>query len=232
MKKWHTATKFIKLIERGLSWAESIDFDVTMPQSFQVTEQSILPAKLKAIPLLSSKAEILDLIGKTQLSDDTMGFVMSSLFESKASIITVDTNVIGPMEHGAVSVPMTVFADMFKNLSKEKILIPVCCNKNHWCGIMVDVDRTEAIVYDPMASTYMNGVRALTEKIVTQLPTFAPRKYRVSPYRGNLGVQVDSFNCGMYVLLAFEVFAGADELSYLNRKELQYLRYRYLCMCA
>ncbi|KAI9999295.1 hypothetical protein PInf_004117 [Phytophthora infestans] len=172
----------------------------------------------------SDPAEILDLIGKTQLSNDTMGFVMSSLFESKASIITLDTNVIGPIEHGAVSGPMTVFADMFKNLSKEKILIPVCCNKNHWCGIMVDVERTEAIVYDPMDSTYMVGVRALTEKIVTQLSNFAPRQYRVSPYRGNLGVQVDSFNCGMYVLLAFEVFAGADGLSYLNRKGLQYLR--------
>ncbi|EEY67947.1 uncharacterized protein PITG_18363 [Phytophthora infestans T30-4] len=53
------------------------------------------------------------------------------------------------MEHGAVSVPMTVFADMFKNLSTEKILIPVCCNKNHWCGIMVDVERTEAVVLQP-----------------------------------------------------------------------------------
>ncbi|KUF93266.1 hypothetical protein AM587_10000684 [Phytophthora nicotianae] len=113
----------------------------------------------------------------------------------------------------------------------EKILIPVICGKNHWCSIMIDLTCKDVLIYDPMNSSYGSKVRPLADKLVTMLPDFAPRKYRVRLYLSELGVQVDSYSCGMYMLLAFEVFAGANTLSLLSRKELQYLRYRYLCMC-
>ncbi|KAF1783777.1 hypothetical protein GQ600_12557 [Phytophthora cactorum] len=44
-------------------------------------------------------------------------------------------------------------------------------------------------------------------------------------------VQTDSYNCGVYVLLAFKVFCGAEPLGHLDKKTLQCLRYRYLRMC-
>ncbi|GMF23146.1 unnamed protein product [Phytophthora fragariaefolia] len=38
-------------------------------------------------------------------------------------------------------------------------------------------------------------------------------------------------NCGVYVLLAFEIFGGASPLGYVNKQTLQCLRYRYLRLC-
>ncbi|GMF47033.1 unnamed protein product [Phytophthora fragariaefolia] len=77
-------------------------------------------------------------------------------------------------------------------------------------------------IYDPMKSSYTVRVPALAESLIVQLPDYAPRKYRVHHYQTDLGIQVDSFNCGVYVLLAFEVFAGAQGLCMLGREELQY----------
>ncbi|POM62998.1 hypothetical protein PHPALM_27779 [Phytophthora palmivora] len=44
-------------------------------------------------------------------------------------------------------------------------------------------------------------------------------------------VQSDSYNCGVYVLLAFEIFCGSESLGHLDKKTLQCMRYRYLRMC-
>ncbi|KAJ8552564.1 hypothetical protein ON010_g9981 [Phytophthora cinnamomi] len=55
-----------------------------------ITQQTDLPAKLKRIPLLSPTAELLDLVGKAQLSDDTMNTVMSTLFRQRAGVIIVN----------------------------------------------------------------------------------------------------------------------------------------------
>ncbi|OWZ19049.1 hypothetical protein PHMEG_0006761 [Phytophthora megakarya] len=96
----------------------------------------------------------------------------------------------------------------------------------------MNLELKDVCIYDPMKSSYANSVRAIMETLVTWLPDYAPRKYRAHHYQSDLGVQVDSYNCGVYVLLAFEEFAGAQGLSMLSRKELQYLRYRYLAVCV
>lgn len=178
------------------------------------------------------QAAILDLVGKTCLSEDTMNIVMAKLFGSRSDVIIVDPSIIGSVEGEAMPGIAAVFADVFASVTNEKIFIPVCCSKNHWCGISLDLEMAEAAVYDPMGSTYALKVRALTEALLVQLPDYAPRKFRVRPYHTDLGVQVDSYNCGIYVLVAFEEIAGAKGLCMLSRKELQYLRYRYICMCA
>ncbi|KAG3119022.1 hypothetical protein PI125_g2394 [Phytophthora idaei] len=61
---------------------------------------------------------------------------------------------------------------------------------------MIDVELKDVYIYDPMASSYIVSIRAIAEKLVTQLPDYALRKYRVHHYQGDLGVQVDSYNCG------------------------------------
>ncbi|ETP34000.1 hypothetical protein F442_17592, partial [Phytophthora nicotianae P10297] len=90
---------------------------------------------------------------------------------------------------------------------------------------MLDLTTAEVLIIDPMNSSYRVEVRRLAKELMIMLPDFAPRKYRIRPYRSEFGAQVDSYNCGMYMLLGFEVFAGAESLRLLSRKELQYLRY-------
>ncbi|KAG6944259.1 hypothetical protein JG687_00017967 [Phytophthora cactorum] len=83
------------------------------------------------------------------------------------------------------------------SLVLTKILIPLCCHKNHWCRIVVDAQLKDACVYDLMFSSYNVSVRSIEEKLATKQPDYAPRKYCEHHYQGDLGVQVDSYNCGI-----------------------------------
>ncbi|ETO99761.1 hypothetical protein F441_22819 [Phytophthora nicotianae CJ01A1] len=229
MKKWHRAMKSIQYVEKAISWIETIDFTLPMPQAFRAESDPDMIPKLKAIPLLSVQAEALELVGKSPLGDGTVNTLMLKLFAERVDTIGIDTSIAGNVMNGFL--PVDTMKSVLLGATGEKILIPVICGKNHWCSIMIDLTCKDVLIYDPMNSSYGSKVRPLADKLVTMLPDFAPRKYRVRLYLSELGVQVDSYNCGMYMLLAFEVFAGANTLSLLSRKELQYLRYRYLCMC-
>ncbi|KAF1785472.1 hypothetical protein GQ600_2957 [Phytophthora cactorum] len=46
-----------------------------------------------------------------------------------------------------------------------------------------------------------------------------------------MGVQLDSYNCGLFVLLAFEHVTGVPSVGQMDKKLLMYLRYRYLSLC-
>ncbi|KAG3008492.1 hypothetical protein PC116_g13767 [Phytophthora cactorum] len=85
-------------------------------------------------------------------------------------------------------------------------------------------------IYDSSSSTYLTCVRSVAQTLITLLPEGARPSPRVQTYESGLGVQVDSYNCGVYVLLAFEMFCGAEPLGHLDKKSLQCLRYRYLYM--
>ncbi|POM71858.1 LOW QUALITY PROTEIN: Hypothetical protein PHPALM_11515 [Phytophthora palmivora] len=179
--------KVIKLVEKAFTWVSAIDFSTPMPASIQVVQHIEILSKVKTIPLLSTKVrknakcqtEILDLVCKTQLSDDTINVVMARLFGSRNDVIVMKPNIIGNISNGEISITVAIFADVFAGMKTEKICIPVCCNKIHWCGIMVNTRLKDACIYDPMSSNYAVAVRALVEKLVTQLPEYAPRKYRV-----------------------------------------------------
>ncbi|ETO59257.1 hypothetical protein F444_22373 [Phytophthora nicotianae P1976] len=84
--------------------------------------------------------------------------------------------------------------------------------------------------YDPMSSSYSLTVRVLAQKIALHLPAITGR-YRVDPYVTDFGVQLDSYNCGIYVLLAFETFSSEDSIGEQRKKTLKYQRYRYLQIC-
>ncbi|ETP16413.1 hypothetical protein F441_08972 [Phytophthora nicotianae CJ01A1] len=178
--------------------------------------------------------DVRNLVRKLKASENGSGPSSSAkrlkkLFAERVDTIGIDTSIAGNVMNGFL--PVDTMKSVLLGATGEKILIPVICGKNHWCSIMIDLTCKDVLIYDPMNSSYGSKVRPLADKLVTMLPDFAPRKYRVRLYFSELGVQVDSYNCGMYMLLAFEVFAGANTLSLLSRKELQYLRYRYLCMC-
>ncbi|KAG4064358.1 hypothetical protein PC123_g797 [Phytophthora cactorum] len=149
---------------------------LTIPMAFQVAQQMDLTSKVKPMPLVSVKAEVLDLIGKTQLSDDTMNIVMVKLFGPRKDVIVVSPDVIGSFGDVGTSVLMSMFADAIAGVKYEKNLIPVCCHKYHWCATMIDVELKDISIYDPTSSSYIVGVRAIAEKLATQLPDYAPRR--------------------------------------------------------
>ncbi|KAG6616185.1 uncharacterized protein IUM83_03827 [Phytophthora cinnamomi] len=71
----------------------------------------------------------------------------------------------------------------------------------------------------------------LWHQMNTMLPDGVRPSARLVTHDPGLGVQSDSYNCGVYVLLAFEMFCGSEPLGHLDKKTLQCMRYRYLRMC-
>ncbi|KAE9341402.1 hypothetical protein PF008_g10642 [Phytophthora fragariae] len=173
--------------------------------------------------------QALELVGKSALGDDTVNTLMLKMFAANVNTVVVDTSVAGNVMNGFM--PVESMQKICTGVTKEQILTPVICGKNHWCSIMMDLMTKDVCIYDPMNSSYGVNLHPIADKLAMMVPNAAPRRYRVRAYHSDLGVQVDSYNCGVYMLLAFELFAGAENISQLSRKELQYLRYRYLCMC-
>ncbi|KAI9998045.1 hypothetical protein PInf_002379 [Phytophthora infestans] len=97
---------------------------------------------------------------------------------------------------------------------------------------MVDLEKGRVHVYDSMASSYMIGVRAVAQQMIMMLPGGVRPSARLVTHDHKLGVQYDSYNCGVYVLLAFEMFSGSEPLGHLDKKTLQCMRYRYFRICA
>ncbi|KAE9041417.1 hypothetical protein PR001_g6625 [Phytophthora rubi] len=221
--------KSIQHVDKAVKWIDTIDFNIQMPDRFKVERDPYILHKLKEIPLLSVQAEALELVGKSALGDDTVNTLMLKMFAANVNTVVVDTSVAGNVMNGFM--PVESMQKICTGVTKEQILIPVICGKNHWCSIMMDLMTKDVCIYDPMNSSYGVNLRPIADKLAMMVPNAAPRRYRVRAYHSDLGVQVDSYNCGVYMLLAFELFAGAENISQLSRKELQYLRYRYLCMC-
>ncbi|KAG3110498.1 hypothetical protein PI124_g19673 [Phytophthora idaei] len=112
---------------------------------------------------------------------------------------------------GQVEAVKEAIRNKMAGLSEEKVLFPVNCNGNHWCFMVMNLEKGKMLI--------------------SLLPNGARPSQRVQTYESGLGVQVDSYNCGVYVLLTFKVFCGAEPLGHLDKKTLQCLRYRYLRMC-
>ncbi|KAE9008094.1 hypothetical protein PF005_g10451 [Phytophthora fragariae] len=70
MKKWHALINTVQKLEKALGWMKQLQFARVDNRSFQVEENLELPVVLKNIPLISNKAQVLDLTAKECLSDD------------------------------------------------------------------------------------------------------------------------------------------------------------------
>ncbi|KAG3135983.1 hypothetical protein PC128_g25975 [Phytophthora cactorum] len=229
MKMWHRAVKALDTIEKTQKWAVSVNLEVVVPDSYHVEADPDLSDKMGAIPLLSEKMETLDLAAKSQLIDGAMMKVLHKLSATNPSIVVTDRVVWGAVVDGKIDLPTESLKEMFVCTSNEKILLPINCNERHWCGIMVEMEKNRILHYDLMKYSYILSVRAIAQRLAICLPS-ASERYYVEPYTTELGVQADSYNCGIYVLLAFEEFIGGNKLEFRDKKMLQYLRYRYLSM--
>ncbi|KAE9285248.1 hypothetical protein PF001_g21996 [Phytophthora fragariae] len=231
MKKWHRACDVLKQIEKTLKWMKQLEFSRLANSSFAVEEDPDLPEKLKAIGILSTETQVLDLTAKQCITDEVMITVMLKKFGPDPNIVIFDASALGVVVDGSVGADTASIQRAMRGLSTEIVLFPVNCNNNHWCSIVINLAKGKVSIYDSSSSSYLLGVRAVAQTLIPLLPSTVEMSLRVQTYESGLGVQTDSYNCGIYVLIAFEIFCGAEPLGHLDKKTLQCLRYRYLRMC-
>ncbi|GMF39725.1 unnamed protein product [Phytophthora fragariaefolia] len=153
-----------------------------MPDQFKAEPDANILSKIKAISLLS--AEALEVVGKSALGD--VNTLMMKMFAGQVNIVVINTSVIGNVMNGFM--PVESMRNVFAGVSTEKILIPVICDKNHWCLIMMDLVMKDVCIYDPMKSSYGVNLRSIADKLTIMVPDEAPRRYRVRAYQSDLGV--------------------------------------------
>ncbi|ETP05260.1 hypothetical protein F441_18101 [Phytophthora nicotianae CJ01A1] len=224
MKKWHAATVACKKIGNALTWISKMDFSRHGNSGFYVEADPTLPNKLKKMQILTSQIEVLALVGKELISDEVMHKLLTKLFLPGSGVVVFDAFTLGVVVDGEVSTSNDVIREALSGVSNDKVLIPVNCHGNHWCSIMINLEGGTVDVYDSSSSSYLVGVRAVAQKMMILLPTNVKKPARVRTFESSLGVQTDSYNCGIYVLLGFEMFCGAEPLGYLDKKALQCLR--------
>ncbi|KAG3083065.1 hypothetical protein PI124_g19028 [Phytophthora idaei] len=98
-----------------------------------------------------------------------------------------------------------------------------------WCAIRLTLERNEITYYDSMRLSNALTLRSLAHRLVPHLPQTEGR-YRVDAYVSEMGTQLDSYNCGGYILLAFAMYCGAEIVGGLRKKILHFLRYHSLQM--
>ncbi|KAE9358039.1 hypothetical protein PF008_g2869 [Phytophthora fragariae] len=177
------------------------------------------------------EVEVLDLAATGCLSDNTMTTLMAKTFAPDPTRIVGSANLVNVILGNNFAVDHAGVKTLFFSASAEHAMIPVNCNGNHWCSIMIDFAEQKLFYYDPMESTYKLGLRAAAQSIKSIVPGWQSRTARVQPCASTLGVRTDSYSCGIYVLVTFEVFSGAVSPGIVDKKTLQHLRYRYLSMC-
>ncbi|KAI9985424.1 hypothetical protein PInf_004782 [Phytophthora infestans] len=222
MKQYHRAIAAVRQVEKELAWIPTVNLTLAVEEDPSLTD------KIESLRLLSSEMEVLDLAATGCLSEDTMTTLMTKRFGSDPTRILGNANFVSVNLGSDVVVDRDGLEALFLGASMERAIIPVNCNGNHWSSIMIDFTEHKLFYYDPMDSSYKVGLRAATQVIKSMVPSLQSCTGRVQPYTSTLGVQTDSYNCGIYILATFEIFSGADSPGFVDKKNLQHLRYRYL----
>lgn len=174
---------------------------------------------------------MLDFAAKGSLEDTTMWTAMQKLFGTDNMVVMINPTTVSITRNDSIRTDRDALRVALNEVSSQRILIPINCSGNHWCAIIVNSATDEILLYDPMHSSYMASIRAVAGSLVSLLPGAGVKRYRTRLYESSLGIQTDSYNCGVYVLLVFEMLCGANAVGAVDKKMLQCLRYRYLCMC-
>ncbi|ETM50973.1 hypothetical protein L914_05089 [Phytophthora nicotianae] len=147
-----------------------------------------------------------------------MHLVFSKRFGLNPNVTIFDAESLGVVVDGNILADKEMIRRNLAGLSKELVLFPVNCNGNHWCSVMINLEKGSVAIYDSSSSSYLTSVRSVAQTLIMLLPELARPRPRVQTYESGLGVQLDSYNCGVYVLLAFEMFCGGDPLGHLHKK--------------
>ncbi|GMF41589.1 unnamed protein product [Phytophthora fragariaefolia] len=124
--------------------------------------------------------EVLDLAARKSLSDATMRRVMSKLYGGDHRVIVVEPTTVGVTLSGNITADDEALCSIFFGDSNELVLVPINCNGNHWCSIMINLSTCTIHLYDPMASSYQVLIRVVASRPVQILPKDADQRSRVS----------------------------------------------------
>ncbi|ETK82055.1 hypothetical protein F441_12745 [Phytophthora nicotianae CJ01A1] len=139
-----------------------------------------------------------------------METLMDKLFEPRRNVVCVKPTRLGVVTDGVIALKKPDLINLFEGISSEFVLIPFLCNGMHWCSIMARLSTSEVFYYDPMLSCFGNQAKAVAKTIQPLLSPSGSTRVRVRPYVFSLRTQTYSYNCGLFVLVAFEMFCGAS----------------------
>jgi hypothetical protein len=104
----------------------------------------------------------------------------------------------------------------------------------HWCGVFVDFTSFEITFYDPFQdeTRYARMEDWASEHLLEHLPRPEPPVYKYKLFR--LAKHSDNYNCGVLVLLFFEMCLNGSRDNCANKDDLpnllNFARLRYLTL--
>ncbi|KAE9038069.1 hypothetical protein PR002_g6213 [Phytophthora rubi] len=110
---------------------KQLEFAPVDNRSFLVEENPELPVVLRNIPLLSNKAQVLDLTAKECLTDEIMHLSLTKKFGTDPNIVVFAASNLGVVLDGHITANQSDIQLSMSGLSKEIVLFPVNCNGNH-----------------------------------------------------------------------------------------------------
>ncbi|POM73684.1 LOW QUALITY PROTEIN: Hypothetical protein PHPALM_9450 [Phytophthora palmivora] len=200
---------------------DAIDLSEQADPHFKVTVDPELKSNLQSMSLRSEKLEALDQVHKQHLSDTTKRLVMTARFGMIRDVVTLDATALGIAADTKMAIDYAAVDNLFVGMSTERVLLPINCNGNHWCAVMIDLPRRSVYVYDPMKSSYAVSPSLKILPLAYQTPELL-----ANMSKGLCHVLTDRYNCGMYVLLTFEEFVWEKCIEVVDMHTLQFLRFR------
>lgn len=177
--------------------------------------------------MLYVKRHVLDFAGQIPLSDYAMKAALERLTASTDSVTFVSPHLSATLE---LEDTKKLLKRMFRQPGVEHVVLPVLFGKNPWRGLFVSHRTRELVYYDPKdADGVAKSYGLALENVLPLLP--GTTKYRLRRYVAGAGTQSDNYNCGVFVLLATEAHVFGRATGRINKHTLQFLRYRYHCMC-
>ncbi|KAE8897287.1 hypothetical protein PF010_g4261 [Phytophthora fragariae] len=157
-------------VEKAMTWIPTVHVSLPVVCHFRAHEDPSMTDKMESLRLLSSEVEVLDLAATGCLSDNTMTTLMAKKFAPDPTRIVGSANLVNVILGNNFAVDHAGVKTLFFSASAEHVMIPVNCNGNHWCSIMIDFAEQKLFYYDPMESTYKLGLRAAAQSIKSIVP--------------------------------------------------------------
>ncbi|KAF4129558.1 Ulp1 protease family C-terminal catalytic domain-containing protein [Phytophthora infestans] len=249
MRSWHTAVSHFDIIDEAIKWVEDFDSCQWQPREAVwaegILEKDDICKGLKNVDVLGDFFWATSLCGKTMIEGPCLDTAVKAIVKrnsDKIIVFSIPSDVLRFPNFHVESIKHQVVWKDLKNarasmdLDKDRLLFFAAINYglNHWCAVTVDFNSNEVKVYDPQqAGDRFKQLRAyLKSELLSRLPQLeSPKRFRFT--RCQWLTQLDNYNCGVFVLMFFELcilgydFAPSDLEGKIS-PAMQFYRYRYL----